>query len=166
MLNKPLYLSGHLAFIPVLNAQGSDEQVEKWVPLAENYQIIGCYAQTELGHGSNLSGLETTATFIRESDEWEINSTTFTAAKWWIGGLGVICTHAVVQAKLIIDGKDYGAHVFIVPIRSLEDHKPFPGVEVGDIGPKAYGGFGKMDNGCKFHFYYLPNSRTRNTTGV
>ncbi|KAK3828855.1 MAG: palmitoyl-CoA oxidase [Benniella sp.] len=152
----PLLLH-HGAFIPVLNAQGSDEQVEKWVPLAENYQIIGCYAQTELGHGSNLSGLETTATFIRETDEWEINSTTFTAAKWWIGGLGVICTHAVVQAKLIIDGKDYGAHVFIVPIRSLEDHKPFPGVEVGDIGPKAYGGFGKMDNGfARFTKHRIP----------
>ena len=63
--------------------------------------------------------------------------------------MGVACTHAIVQAKLIIDGQDYGAHVFIVPIRSLEDHKPFPGIQVGDIGPKAYGGFSKMDNGCK-----------------
>ncbi|KAF9897129.1 acyl-coenzyme A oxidase, partial [Lobosporangium transversale] len=145
------------AFIPVIDAQGTDEQIEKWVVPAQKYQIIGCYAQTELGHGSNLSNLETTATFIKETDEWEINSTTFTAAKWWIGGLGTICTHAVVQAKLIIDGKDYGAHVFVVPIRSLEDHKPFPGIEVGDIGPKAYGGFNKMDNGfARFNKYRIP----------
>ncbi|KAG0364330.1 hypothetical protein BGZ54_007619, partial [Gamsiella multidivaricata] len=145
------------AFIPVINSQGTDEQIEKWIPPAEQYQIIGCYAQTELGHGSNLSGLETTATFVRETDEWEIDSTTFTAAKWWIGGLGAICTHAVVQAKLIIDGKDYGAHVFVVPIRSLEDHKPFPGIEVGDIGPKAYGGFNKMENGfARFKKYRIP----------
>ncbi|KAG0033897.1 acyl-coenzyme A oxidase [Podila clonocystis] len=145
------------AFIPVINSQGTDEQIEKWIPPAEKFQIIGCYAQTELGHGSNLSQLETTATFIRNTDEWEINSTSFTAAKWWIGGLGAICTHAVVQAKIFIDGKDYGAHVFIVPIRSLEDHKPFPGIEVGDIGPKAYGGFNKMENGfARFHKYRIP----------
>ncbi|KAG0072522.1 palmitoyl-CoA oxidase [Linnemannia elongata] len=145
------------AFIPVINSQGSDEQIEKWIPLAEKYQIIGCYAQTELGHGSNLSQLETTATFVQETDEWEINSTTFTAAKWWIGGLGAICTHAVVQAKLIIAGKDYGAHVFVVPIRSLDNHKPFPGIQVGDIGPKAYGGFNKMENGfARFNKYRIP----------
>ncbi|KAG0236448.1 acyl-coenzyme A oxidase [Actinomortierella wolfii] len=145
------------AFIPVITSQGTDEQHAKWLPLAEKYQIIGCYAQTELGHGSNLSRLETTATFIRETDEWELNSTSFTASKWWIGGLGALCTHAVVQALLIIDGKDYGAHVFVVPLRSLEDHTPFPGVELGDIGPKAYGGFSKMDNGyARFNKYRIP----------
>ncbi|KAF9897176.1 hypothetical protein BX616_006058, partial [Lobosporangium transversale] len=95
----------------------------------------------------NLSGLETTATFNKDTDEWIIHSTTFTASKWWIGGLGVIATHAFIQARLIIDGKDYGPHGFIVPIRSLKDHRPFPGVKAGDIGPKAYGGFSKIDNG-------------------
>ena len=153
--NPSISVLFYSAFIPVINAQGTDEQIDKWIPLAEKFQIIGCYAQTELGHGSNLSSLETTATFVKETDEWEVNSTTFTAAKWWIGGLGAMCTHAVVQAKLIIDGIDHGAHVFVVPIRSLENHKPFPGVQVGDIGPKAYGGFNKMDNGCKHHCQLL-----------
>ncbi|KAG0199347.1 acyl-coenzyme A oxidase [Mortierella sp. GBA30] len=145
------------AFIPVINSQGTDEQIEKWIPPAEKFQILGCYAQTELGHGSNLSKLETTATYIKETDEWEINSTSFTASKWWIGGLGALCTHAVVQARLFIDGKDYGAHVFVIPLRSLEDHKTFPGVEIGDIGPKAYNGFNKMDNGfARFNKYRIP----------
>ncbi|KAF9946688.1 acyl-coenzyme A oxidase [Mortierella alpina] len=145
------------AFIPVINSQGTDEQIEKWIPPAEKFQILGCYAQTELGHGSNLSKLETTATFIKETDEWEINSTTFTASKWWIGGLGALSTHAVVQARLFIDGKDYGAHVFVIPLRSLDDHKTFPGVEIGDIGPKAYNGFNKMDNGfARFNKYRIP----------
>ncbi|KAF9111552.1 hypothetical protein BGX27_004774 [Mortierella sp. AM989] len=135
------------AFIPIIYSQGTDEQAQYWGPLAEKHQIIGCYAQTELGHGSNLSELETTATLNRDADEWVIHSATFTASKWWIGGLGAIATHALIQARLIIDGKDYGAHGFIVPIRSLKDHRPFPGVKVGDIGPKAYGGFSKIDNG-------------------
>lgn len=30
---------------------GSDKQIAKWIPLATRYQLIGSYAQTELGHG-------------------------------------------------------------------------------------------------------------------
>lgn len=45
-------------------------------------QVIGCYAQTELGHGSNIRALETTATFVRETDEFELHSPTITATKW------------------------------------------------------------------------------------
>ncbi|KAF9427610.1 acyl-coenzyme A oxidase [Entomortierella beljakovae] len=145
------------AFLPIIYAQGTDEQAKYWAPLSENHQIIGCYAQTELGHGSNLSQLETTATLDRDRDQWIIHSTSFTASKWWIGGLGCIATHALIQARIIIDGKDYGAHGFIVPLRSLEDHRPFPGVKAGDIGPKAYGGFSKIDNGfVRFEHYGIP----------
>lgn len=34
-----------------IQGQGNEEQRKKWLPLAESYQIIGAYAQTELGHG-------------------------------------------------------------------------------------------------------------------
>jgi acyl-CoA oxidase len=75
-------------FIPTLFGQGSEEQKKKFLIPALKYEIIGCYAQTELGHGSNVQGLETTATYISETDEFEINSPHLTASKWWIGGLG------------------------------------------------------------------------------
>ena len=72
-------------------------------------------------------------------------------------------THAVVAARLITKCKDHGIHMFLVQLRSLEDHKPLPGkplasyccyhgywslvvgVKVGDIGPKF--GYKGMDNG-------------------
>ncbi|GAB5592024.1 hypothetical protein Unana1_06924 [Umbelopsis nana] len=135
------------AFIPVILNQGTDEQAAKWIGAALDHSIIGCYAQTELGHGSNVAGLMTTATFDKHSDEFVLHSPSLAAAKWWIGGLGVLATHAVVQAQLIIDGKNYGPHIFVAPIRSIDTHKPLPNVTVGDIGPKAYGGFAAMDNG-------------------
>ena len=46
---------------------------------------------------------------------------------------------------MIIDGKSYGPHPFMVPIRDMETHKAFPGVDVGDIGPKL--GYSTKDNG-------------------
>ncbi|SAM07001.1 hypothetical protein [Absidia glauca] len=145
-LLSPLGLH-YSAFIPVLQSQGTDEQVAKWVEPAKKLAIMGCYAQTELGHGSNVQGLRTTATLDTNTDEFIIHSPDLTAAKWWIGGLGLASTHCVLQAQLMIDGKNYGPHIFVVPVRSPVDLKPLKGVTVGDIGPKAYGGFATVDNG-------------------
>lgn len=124
----------------------SDEQLAKWLPLAKNYSILGCYAQTELGHGSNLRKLETTAHYIPETDEIELHSPTLTSMKWWPGALGRTSNFAAVYARLILPGgQDLGAHPILVQIRSLKDHSPMPGCEIGDIGPKI--GFNSIDNG-------------------
>jgi len=122
------------AFQPVFNLQGSPALVAKYGPLIASRGIFGCYLQTELGHGTNVGKLETTATYIPETKEFEIHSPTITSTKWWIGALGKTATHGVVQAKLIIGGKDFGPHLFFVQLRSLEDHKPLPGIVIGDIG--------------------------------
>lgn len=68
-------------FIPALKGQATEEQQHKWLPLAYKMAIIGCYAQTELGHGSNVQGLETTATFDPATDEFVLNSPTLTSTK-------------------------------------------------------------------------------------
>lgn len=68
-------------FVPAIKGQGTEEQQKKWLPLAYRFQIIGCYAQTELGHGSNVQGLETTATFDPKTDEFVIHSPTLTSSK-------------------------------------------------------------------------------------
>ncbi|KAI8343434.1 acyl-CoA dehydrogenase/oxidase C-terminal [Chlamydoabsidia padenii] len=143
-------------FIPTLRSQTTDEQKKLFLEPALNHQIIGCYAQTELGHGSNVQGLETTATYIPETNEFEIHSPTLTASKWWIGGLGKAATHAIVMARLITNGKDLGPHPFCVQIRSLKDHRPLKGITVGDIGPKF--GFNSVDNGfIMFDHYRVPH---------
>ncbi|KAL3615602.1 acyl-coenzyme A oxidase [Castilleja foliolosa] len=135
-------------FIPAIKGQATDEQQQKWLPLAYKMQIIGCYAQTELGHGSDVKGLETTSTFDPRTDEFVLHSPTLTSSKWWPGGLGKVSTHAIVYARLVLDGKDHGVHGFIVQLRSLEDHKPLPGITIGDIGMKfGNGGFNTTDNG-------------------
>lgn len=77
-------------FIPVILAQGSDEQQTKWITKCRRYEIIGCYAQTELAHGNNVQGLETTARYDTETNEFIISSPRMESTKWWMGGLGIL----------------------------------------------------------------------------
>ncbi|XP_078440093.1 peroxisomal acyl-coenzyme A oxidase 1-like [Wolffia australiana] len=148
-MDEPGYLDLHWGmFVPAIKGQGTEEQLKKWLPLATNMKIIGCYAQTELGHGSNVQGLETTATFDPKTDEFIIHSPSLTSYKWWPGGLGKVSTHAVIFAKLICGGQDHGVYGFIVQLRSLDDHSPLPGITIGDIGTKfGNGAYNSMDNG-------------------
>lgn len=140
----PYGLHEHM-FLKTLQEQGTPEQHKLFLEKAQNYEYIGCYAQTELGHGSNVRGLETTATWNGQDKTFTIHSPSLTASKWWIGSLGKAANHAVVIAQLIIDGKPYGPHPFVVHIRDLKTHKALPNIHVGDIGPKF--GYNTMDNG-------------------
>ena len=45
-----------LAFAPVILTQTTPEQLAKWQPEMEAGRMIGCYAQTEIGHGKLLLG--------------------------------------------------------------------------------------------------------------
>ncbi|KAF7968804.1 hypothetical protein HWV62_29276 [Athelia sp. TMB] len=132
-------------FIPTLKLQASAEQLRYWLPLAESGKIIGTYCQTEIGHGTFVRGLETTATFDPATDEFVIHSPTVSSTKYWPGGLGFSCSHAIVMAQLIVGGKDHGVHPFMVQLRSLTDYTPLVGIELGDIGLKM--GYNATDNG-------------------
>lgn len=149
-------------FLPNIVSLCDDEQQAEWLPLCRDWKMIGCYAQTEIGHGSNVRALETTATFFPErlggkpGGSWIIHSPTLTSSKAWPGTLGRTGNHAMVIARLIDgDGVDRGMHNFLVPLRSMQDHKLLPGVITGDLGPKI--GYNNMDNGfARFDNVVIP----------
>jgi acyl-CoA oxidase len=125
--------------------------------MQENPHLVGTYVQTELGHGTFVRGMETTATYDPNTREFTLNSPTLTSIKFWPGTGGITANYALVMAKLIINNKEHGIHAFIVQLRSLETHKHMPGVETGDIGPKI--GFESHDNGyLKFNQVKVPLS--------
>ena len=117
-----------LMFLKTLENLCDEEQRKLFYEPALKAEIIGCYAQTELGHGSDIQRLETTATYNKDNETFTINSPTVGSTKWWIGDLGVHCTHAALFAQLIIDGKNHGLHAFLVPIRDPKTFKTLPGV--------------------------------------
>ena len=124
---------------------GTEEQINKWVTKANKLEIIGCFGMTELGHSSHLQGIETTATFDVDSDEFIINSPTETSTKVWIGLSSQTATHIIMFAKMIINQVDYGIQLFLVPLRDPKTGRLLEGRIVGDMG-KKYGRNG-LDNG-------------------
>lgn len=93
----------------------------------------------------NLQGLETTATFDKENDQFILHTPSISAVKFWPGELGKFASHAAVFAKLILNGEVCGMAPFIVQIRDTKTYDPMPGCEMGDIGPKF--GYNSKDNG-------------------
>lgn len=51
------------------------------MPRIDSWSIIGAYAQSELGHGSNVRGLECQAKYDPRTKEFVIHSPTLTASK-------------------------------------------------------------------------------------
>ena len=131
-----LYLDAILSF----GTEKHDEIINR----AYKLQDIGCFAMTELGHGSNVAGVETTATYIKETRQFELHTPTRTAAKWWIGAAGKTANMAVVLAQLIVEGQNHGVHMFVVPIRGPKNEL-IEGVILGDCGPKL--SLAGIDNG-------------------
>lgn len=106
--------------------------------------LLGCFAMTESGHGSDVAVLETTATYDPATQEFVVDTPTPSARKDYIGGAAEHARMAAVFAQLVTDGKSQGVHCFLVPIRD-ENGADLPGVTTSDDGRK--GGLPGVDNG-------------------
>ncbi|BES92692.1 unnamed protein product [Nesidiocoris tenuis] len=148
----------YVMFLPMIMGQGTLEQQAYWIGRAWNCSIMGTYAQTELGHGTFIRGLETTAHYDPESEEFVLNSPSITAYKWWPGGLGHTANYAIVMAQLYTKDVCHGIHPFIVQLRDEETHMPMKGIKIGEIGCKL--GMNGVNNGfLGFENVRIPRSQ-------
>jgi len=144
-------------FLNAIQGQGTEEQIKQFSEDVLSGRIFGCFAMTELGHGSYIRGFETTATFDIERQEFVINSPTETSTKWWIGMAGHTATHCVAFARLLTKGEDFGVHSFLVPLRNPDTGLALPGISIGDCGAKM--GRNGIDNGwIQFHNVRVPRT--------
>ncbi|EGF98076.1 uncharacterized protein MELLADRAFT_46146 [Melampsora larici-populina 98AG31] len=146
-------------FLGAIRSGATSNQFSYWMEkgvLGMN-GLVGCFGMTELNHGSNVAGLETTSTFDEKTDEFVIHTPSLSATKWWIGGAAQTATHCSVFARLIVKGKDYGTKTFIVPLRDPRNFALLPGVNIGDIGKKM--GRDGIDNGyIQFTYVRIPRA--------
>lgn len=123
---------------------GTDKHYAKYLKDIGTLKIPGCFAMTETHHGSNVKGLETTATYNHNDQTFTIHTPNKNAQKEYIGNAAVHGQMATVFAKLVIDGHDYGVNAFVVPLRDTNGNT-LNGVTIGDCGHKM--GLNGVDNG-------------------
>ncbi|MCC7381288.1 MAG: acyl-CoA dehydrogenase family protein [Deltaproteobacteria bacterium] len=98
---------------------GSEKLRTEWLPKFATAEVVGAYALTETGSGSDALGAKTTAVLSPDGKEWIING-----SKMWITNAGIADVFTVF-AK--IDGKKFSA--FLVPAKTpglqveKEEHK-------------------------------------------
>ncbi|WP_305092505.1 acyl-CoA dehydrogenase [Prescottella sp. R16] len=125
--------------------------------------LLGCFAMTETGHGSDVQSLETTATYDPATDEFVVHSPTASARKDYIGGAAEHARTAAVFAQLIVGDETHGVHCLLVPIRDA-DGNDLPGVTTSDCGYK--GGLPGVDNGrIVFDHVRVPRTNLLNRYG-
>jgi acyl-CoA oxidase len=123
---------------------GTEKHHTKYLKDIGTLELPGCFAMTETNHGSNVKGIETTATYDHSTQTFKINTPNEYARKEYIGNAACHGQMATVFAKLIIDDTDYGVSAFVVPLRDKKG-KLHPGVKIKDCGRKM--GLNGVDNG-------------------
>lgn len=128
---------------------GTPEQQDRLLPAAMNLETPGAFAMTEIGHGSDVASIATTATYDAETQEFVIHTPFRAAWKEYLGNAALHGQAAVVFAQLVTKGVNHGVHAFYVPVRErLADGSAgplLPGIQSEDDGQK--GGLNGIDNG-------------------
>ena len=132
---------------------GTPEQHDRLLPGAMILAVPGAFAMTEIGHGSDVASVATTATYDEETQEFVIHTPFKAAWKEYLGNAGKHGVAAVVFAQLITKGVNHGVHAFYTPIREQNPDGSagafLPGIGGEDDGVK--GGLNGIDNG-RLHF--------------
>lgn len=104
-IRTTLSVQVHLVGLAILS-WGSEEQKEKYLPRLCKGEILGCFALTEPGAGSDASNLSMTAALTDKG--WVLNGT-----KTWISN-GGIADISIVFAQTDKNKKDKGIAAFII----------------------------------------------------
>ncbi|MGH2664768.1 acyl-CoA dehydrogenase [Flavobacterium sp.] len=134
-----------------IQSLGTEKHYDKYLKDIGSFKLPGCFAMTETHHGSNVKGIETTATYNHKEQTFSIHTPNDKAQKEYIGNAASHGRMATVFAKLIIEDHDYGVNAFIVPIRDANG-KSLKGITIEDCGLKM--GLNGVDNGT-LHFNHV-----------
>jgi acyl-CoA oxidase len=141
---------------------GTEKHHRKYLMDTGLGQLLGCFAMTETGHGSNVKDLETTATYNADTGGLVVNSPTKKSGKEYIGN-ALHASMAAVFVQLIVHGQNHGIHAVLVPLRD-QYGQLLPGISIEDCGYKM--GLNGVDNGrIWFNNVHVPLENLLNKYG-
>jgi acyl-CoA oxidase len=117
---------------------------ERYLEPTARLELLGCFAMTESGHGSNVQSLGTTATYDPDTDTFVVHTRDDDASKDYIGNAACHARLAAVFAQLVVNGENHGVHALVMPLRDDKGNLG-PGVRIEDCGEKM--GLNGVDNG-------------------
>lgn len=123
---------------------GSRRHHEAHLEDVATMRLPGCFAMSELGHGSDVQNLQTTATYDHDARELVVDTPTEEDCKEWIGNAAEHGRMAAVFCQLVVGDESRGIHCVLVPLRD-DDGEVLPGVRIEDSGHKM--GLTGVDNG-------------------
>ena len=119
-----LTVSIHSAFaVGLLLAHGTEAQKREWLGRLASGEVIGCFALSEAGAGSDAAAVETRA--WRDGDGWVLSGEKKWVTNARLAGLGLVVARTAEDPAGGEQPKSRGLSVFLVPMDS-------PGVEIGE----------------------------------
>lgn len=139
---------------------GTDWHHRTFLGATSRGELLGSFAMSERGSGSNVRDLETTARYDVATQEFVIETPHPGAHKDWIGNAAAHGRIATVFAQLEVGTVGHGVHAFLVPLRDAEGRLA-PGIRIEDSGLKE--GLNGVDNGrIWFDSVRIPRSHLLN----
>ncbi len=122
---------------------GTEKHHRKYLEAMHKAELLGCFAMTETGHGSDVKNLETTATYDHADRRVLIQSPDEQSGKEYIGN-ALHASMAAVFAQFYVGDVNHGVHCFLVPLRDSSGLL-LEGIRIEDCGYKM--GLNGVDNG-------------------
>ncbi len=135
---------------------GTERHHDTYLPALVTGELMGCFAMTETGHGSNVQALGTVARYDAGAQEFVITTEGDQARKDYIGNAARHGELADRVRPVGGGGEVRRVHAFVVPIRV--GGEAAPGVHIEDDGRKM--GLNGVDNGrIRFDDVRVPRER-------
>ena len=123
---------------------GTHYHHEKYLPATATLDLPGCFAMTEIGHGSNVRDIETVAVYDPADGRFRSAFAHVHLGQELHRQRGRPRKDRDGLRAIATRGEHHGVHAFVVPIRD-DAGRPLPGVRLEDNGEKL--GLNGVDNG-------------------
>lgn len=92
----------YMLYIRAILIFESNSYHRRLIQRANNAEDLGCFALTELHHGSFVKGLQTEAVYDHQNSCFAVSTHGETGMKFWIGNCAFLANMCILWAQLVV----------------------------------------------------------------